>query len=138
MGAVEVRALVAGPPVVHLPGPGAGKTRYMMFVCTDPAVDRRESAAMEPVGPWVAEMNGRGIRLFGSELEPPGAARTVRVRDNRTIVTDGPFAETKEQIAGFDVLECTDLHEAIQAAAKHPMARAGLVEVRPFRVFGKN
>jgi hypothetical protein len=48
-------------------------------------------------------------------------------------VTGGPFAETKEQIAGFDVLECADLDEAIEVAAKHPMARAGLVEVRPFR-----
>jgi len=53
-------------------------------------------------------------------------------------VTDGPFAETKEQIAGFDVLECADLDEAIDAAAKHPMARLGILEVRPFRLFGED
>jgi hypothetical protein len=130
---VEVRALAGGPPVVHLPGPAAGKTRYMMLVCTDPAVEAREFGTVEPVEPWVAEMSGRGVRLFGSELEPTGSARTVRGKDPGAIVTDGPFAETKEQIAGFDVLECADLDEAIEVAAKHPMARAGLVEVRPFR-----
>ena len=138
MGAIEVRALVGGAPAVHLPEPGAGKTRYMMLVCTDPAVDPREFDHIEPVDPWVAEMDGRGIRRFGSELEPPGAARTVRVRDSNAIVTDGPFAETKEQIAGFDVLECADLDEAIEVAARHPMARLGVLEVRPFRRLGED
>ena len=138
MGAVEVRALVGGPPVVHLPEPGAGQTRYMMLVCTDPAVGPQELAHMEPVDPWVAAMDRRGIRLFGSVLDPPSAARTVRVRDKHAIVTDGPFAETKEQIAGFDVLECADLDEAIEAAAKHPMARVGVLEVRPFRRLGED
>jgi hypothetical protein len=138
MGAVEVRALVGGAAAVHLPEPSAGKTRYMMLVCTDPAVDPREFAHAEPVGPWVAEMDGRGIRLFGSELEPPSAARTVRVREERAIVTDGPFVETKEQVAGFDVLECADLDEVLETAAKHPMARLGLLEVRPFRRLGED
>jgi hypothetical protein len=138
MGAVEVRALAGGAPAVHLPEPGAGKTRYLMFVCTDPAAGPREFARMEPAGPWVAEMDGRGVRLFGSELEPPGRARTVRVRDKHAIVTDGPFAETKEQIAGFDVLECAGRDEAIDVAAQHPMARAGILEVRPFRPLGQD
>ena len=53
-------------------------------------------------------------------------------------MTDGPFAETKEQIAGFDVLECADLDEAIDVAAKHPMARVGILEVRPFRPLGED
>ena len=138
MGAVEVRALAGGAPATHLPEPSAGKIRYMMLVCTDPAIDPQEFAHMEPVDPWVAEMDDRGIRLFGSELEPPSAARTVRVREKRAIVTDGPFAETKEQIAGFDVLECADLDEAIEAAARHPMARLGILEVRPFRRLGED
>ena len=125
-------------PAAQLPDPRVGKIQYMMFVCTDPAVDPQEFAHMEPVDSWVAEMDARGIRLFGSELEPPGAARTVRVREKRAIVTDGPFAETKEQIAGFDVLECSDLDEAIEVAAKHPMARVGTLEVRPFRPFGED
>jgi hypothetical protein len=138
MGSVEVRALVSGAPVVHLPGPAEGKTRYMMLVCTDPSVEPAELARVEPVEAWVAEMSSRGVRLFGSELEPAGSARTVRGRDSRALVIDGPFAETKEQIAGFDVLECADLDEAIEVAAKHPMARAGLMEVRPFRSLGED
>jgi len=138
LGSVEVRALPDSAPAVPLPEPGEGKIRYMMLVCTDPAAGPREFARIEPVDPWVAEMNGRGVRLYGSELEPPGSARTVRVRDSRAIVTDGPFAETKEQIAGFDVLECADLDEAIEAAARHPMARVGILEVRPFRPLGED
>jgi hypothetical protein len=135
LGSVEVRALPDSAPAAPLPEPGEGKIRYMMLVCTDPAVDPREFTRTEPVDPWVAETNGRGVRLYGSELEPPGSARTVRVRDSRAIVTDGPFAETKEQIAGFDVLECADLDEAIEVASRHPMARLGMLEVRPFWPF---
>ena len=135
LGSIEVRALPDSAPAVPLPEPGKGKIQYLMLVCTDPAVDPREFARIEPVDPWVAEMNGRGVRLYGSELEPPGSARTVRVRDSRAIVTDGPFAETKEQIAGFDVLECADLDEAIEVASSHPMARLGILEVRPFWPF---
>src|ERR1700684_2400066 len=78
MGSVEVRALVGGSPVVHLPEPGAGRTRYMMLVCTDPAVEPPEFGTVEPVEPWVAEMSSRGVRLFGSELEATGRARTGR------------------------------------------------------------
>jgi hypothetical protein len=137
-GAIEVRALAGDSQATLLPELGAGKTRYMMLVCTDPTVDPKVFEHMEPVDPWVTEMDGRGIRLFGSELAPPTAGRTVRVRDKDAIVTDGPFAETKEQIAGFDVLECADLDEAIEVAAKHPMARGGILEVRPFRPLGEN
>jgi hypothetical protein len=140
-GPSEVRALVGGSPVELPPGPvpepGAGKTRYMLLVCTDPAADPGELSRMEPVDPWVADLDGRGARLFGSELTQPRTARTVRVQDNQALVTDGPFAETKEQIAGFDVLDCADLDEAIKMAARHPMARAGLLEVRPFGALRK-
>ncbi len=135
LGSIEVRALPDSAPAVPLPEPGEGKIQYMMLVCTDPAVDPREFACIEPVDPWVAELDGRGVRLYGSELEPPSSARTVRVRDKHVIVTDGPFAETKEQIAGFDVLECADLDEAIEVASRHPMARLGILEVRPFWPF---
>lgn len=138
LGSIEVRALPDSAPAVPLPEPGEGKIRYMMLVCTDPAVDPREFACIEPVDPWVAELDGRGVRLYGSELEPPSSARTVRVRDKHVIVTDGPFAETKEQIAGFDVLECADLDEATDVAARHPMARVGILEVRPFRALGED
>jgi len=137
-GAIEVRALPERAPIAPLPAPGEGKVRYMMLVCTDPAVDPSEFDRVEPVDPWVDDTDSRGVRLYGSELEPPDAARTVRVRESRAIVTDGPFAETKEQIAGFDVLECDDLDEAIEVARRHPMARLGVLEVRPFWPFGED
>jgi len=132
-GAIEVRALADGAAAVPLPEPSAGKTRYLMLVCTDPTVDPREFDQFEPVEPWVAEMDGRAIRRFGSQLTAPGAARTVRVRDKHVLMTDGPFAETKEQIAGFDLQDCADLDEALEVAARHPMAKAGLLELRPLR-----
>jgi hypothetical protein len=81
---------------------------------------------------WIDEMDGRGVRLFGRELDLPGTAATVRVRDGETLVTDGPFAETKEFMAGFDVLECADLGEAIEVTARNPITRIHRIEVRPF------
>jgi hypothetical protein len=81
---------------------------------------------------WVEEMDGRGVRLQGNRLEEISTATTVRVRSGEVVLADGPFAETKELIAGFDILECADLDEAIEVAGKHPVARIGSLEVRPF------
>src|SRR5262245_14652769 len=73
-------------------------------------------------------------RLIAAEpLQPVHTATTVRVRNGKVAVTDGPFAETKEQLAGFYLIDAADLNEAIQLAAKIPPARAGSVEVRPVR-----
>ena len=80
---------------------------------------------------WVAEMTDRKVRLLGSELGPVRDTTSVRVRDGELSITDGPFAEAKEQMAGFDLLECADLDEAIEVASKHPVARFGTVEIRP-------
>jgi hypothetical protein len=105
--------------------------RYMMLVCTDPeaeAYDKKEDNIMS----WVAEMDGRGVRIMGNQLADSGQAVTVRKRAGKILRTDGPFAETKEMIAGFDILECASLDEAAEVAAKHPMARFGRIEVRPF------
>jgi len=79
----------------------------------------------------VAEMDRRQTRILGSRLEGLESARTVRRRHGTVVVTDGPFAETKEWIAGFDILECADLDQAIDVASQHPMARFGRIEVRP-------
>jgi len=75
----------------------------------------------------------RGMLVAAEALQPVETATTVRVRGGRLAVTDGPFAETKEQLAGFYLLEAKDLNEAIQAAAKIPPAREGSVEIRPVR-----
>jgi hypothetical protein len=81
------------------------------------------------------EVNGNGAYVAGEALEPTATATTVRVKDGERLLTDGPFAETKEQLAGFYLLDCKDLDEAIEYAAKIPGAQSGCVEVRPVRVF---
>jgi hypothetical protein len=104
--------------------------QYLLFVCTAedaPAYD----PADDDIDDWGAEIDRRGVGRGGNRLRPPADATTVRVREGRLQVTDGPFAETKEWIAGFDVLECADLDEAIELAGKHPMARYGQIEIRP-------
>ena len=74
-----------------------------------------------------------GVLVAAEALQPVNTAATVRVRNGNVSVTDGPFAETKEQLAGFYLLDARDLNEAIQMAAKIPPAREGSVEVRPVR-----
>ena len=80
---------------------------------------------------WVDEMTRRRMLLSGEALRPPADATTVRVRDGEVLLSDGPFAETKEQMGGFNVIECANLDEALEIAASHPVARYGMVEVRP-------
>ncbi len=106
-----------------------GLTRYIMFVATD--TDPDQSAGGYSIREWVSEMTKRRISIDGDRLRPAEDARTVRVRAGRTMVADGPFTESKEWIAGYDLLECVDLDEAIEVASKHPMARAGRLELRP-------
>lgn len=74
-----------------------------------------------------------GHRLGGSALEPTSTAVTVRVRDGQTTVTDGPFAETREQLAGFYLLDARDIDDAVRTAARIPPARLGSIEIRPVR-----
>jgi hypothetical protein len=77
---------------------------------------------------WAGE---QGIELDGLELDDPHKARVVRVRDDETTVTDGPFAETKEQVGGYFVAECKDLDQAIELAQHIPIVSTGSVEIRP-------
>jgi hypothetical protein len=105
--------------------------KYMMFVCTDTEPETDESRIPD-IHTWVAENDAAGRRVEGSVLGPAAAATTVRVRGGDLLVSDGPFAETKEVIVGFDILECADLDEAIEVARAHPMAWSGRIELRPF------
>ncbi len=89
---------------------------------------RRTLAAYEEFG---REVHGKDAFVAGDGLQSSTTATTVRVRDGETLVTDGPFAETKEQLGGYYVLECADLDEAIAWAAKIPGALTGTIEVRP-------
>ena len=105
--------------------------KYMMIVCYDPAIPAPQTGDTPDIEDWVREMDGRGVRLEGHPLSPDEAT-TVRVRNGEVLVSDGPFAETKELMAGYDMLECADLDEAIEVAAKHPLAKRGAMELRPF------
>jgi hypothetical protein len=80
---------------------------------------------------YTAELDAAGVRLAGEALQPNPAATTIRVRDGRTITTDGPFAETKEGLGGFYLIEAPDLDAALVWAAKCPGAKYGTMEVRP-------
>ncbi|MGC4879171.1 YciI family protein [Micromonospora sp. DT43] len=108
--------------------------KYLMLVCVDESLvlPPEDAAVSDCPGQW-AEVAGRNVWLSGSQLQGVSDATTVRVRDSEVLIADGPFTETKEQIAGFDVIECADLDEAIEVASKHPVARHGVLELRPFR-----
>ncbi|HEX9065727.1 MAG TPA: YciI family protein [Streptosporangiaceae bacterium] len=107
--------------------------KYMLMICTDESevLSPAEVSALPEIQAWAAEVDRRDLRRGGARLRPSSDATTVRVRDGETLVSDGPFAETKEQMGGFDILECASLDEAIEIAARHPAADGGSVEVRP-------
>ena len=107
---------------------------YLLFIATDTEPD--SSGAPGPtIEAWVEEGERRGIRKQGDQLRPPEDATTVRVRNGEVLVTDGPFTESKEWIAGYDIVECEDLDQAIDYASRHPMARHGRIEIRPVMVW---
>jgi hypothetical protein len=111
--------------------------RYLLLVCWDAesmnAMTEPDSSEPreEESFPWLDDVQARGAWVTGDQLAPARRARSVRVRDGKTIVTDGPFAETKEAIGGFDLIECDSLEEAVEIAAAHPLAQTGTIEVRP-------
>ena len=94
---------------------------------------------MEMLGEFrsaTAAMTDAGVLVDSSPLQPPQTATTVRVRDGETQLSDGPFAEIKEQLGGYYILDCEDLDTALRYAAMIPSARYGSVEVRPLMVMG--
>jgi hypothetical protein len=94
--------------------------------------DEAAAARAAEMPKWTALFGALGPHMVdGKELDEPSAAKTVRVRDGETIVTDGPYAETKEQLGGLFVLECDDLDQAIGLAAMIPSAERASVELRP-------
>ena len=110
--------------------------KYMAIIFNDES--QYANATPEEIGAIFAahgefgEAAGKaGVLLGGDGLQPTATATTVRVRDGERLLTDGPFAETKEQLAGFYLVDCKDLDEAIEWAAKIPGSEVGSVEVRP-------
>jgi hypothetical protein len=114
--------------------------KYALLIYGDEAamagVSQADQAAeFEAYNAFTKDIVDRGLMQGGEALEPTATATTVRVRDGETLSTDGPFAETKEQLGGFYLVDCKDLDEAIETAAKIPGARHGSIEVRPVMVF---
>ncbi len=108
--------------------------RYLLMICIDETVDNRQDDATtmsDDYAAFMAEMGPRGVLQGGERLQPTTDATCVRVRDGEVLTTDGPFAETKEQIGGYFVVDCADLDEAIEVASKIPGAKGGTIEVRP-------
>jgi hypothetical protein len=103
---------------------------FLFFIATDPEAEPYSETDGLTIDEWIDEMTRRRVSIAGDRLRPRDHARTVRVRGEHAIVTDGPFTESKEWIAGYDIIECADLDEAIEIASKHPMARFGRIEVR--------
>ena len=111
--------------------------QYLLMCCFDEArwegiAESERAAIMRDYAAWVERTVRSGQHLATGRLQPTAAARTIRMRNGKAVVTDGPFAETKEQLGGYHLLECKDLDEAIAIAGRIPTLDAGgVIEVRP-------
>ncbi|TDD71284.1 transcription initiation protein [Jiangella aurantiaca] len=107
--------------------------KYMLLICDDetrsPSTEEMDADPVHQA--WEADLARRGAEVFGARLRPTASATTVRFRNGETLVSDGPFAETKDFVGGVVVVDCADLDEAIAIAAGHPYAQWGSVEIRP-------
>ena|SRR6266540_5127338 len=109
--------------------------KYMLFTYRDSSVEltaEQRAAIPAAVEAWCTEMDARGVRLQGHVFAPVADAKTVRVRDGEMLISDGPVVVAKDQIAGFSILDCADLDEALEVASKNPGATFGTLELRPF------
>jgi hypothetical protein len=108
--------------------------KYMLFTYRGSTVEltsEQRAAIPAAIEAWCTEMDARGVRLQGHVLAPLADTRTVRVREGERLISGGPVIEAKEQIAGFSILECADLDEALEVASKNPGATFGTLELRP-------
>jgi hypothetical protein len=108
--------------------------RYVLTIYGDESADftpEQGAQMMAAYNAFTEEVKAAGAFVGGEGLQPTATATTVRVRDGEPLLTDGPFAETREQLGGYYLLECADLDEAVRWAAKIPGAASGCVEVRP-------
>ena len=107
--------------------------RYAMFVVVDPEATEADREAAPSLAEWFDHVLANSAYLRGVRLQPSADATTVRVRDGKVLITDGPFTESKEWIEGLAIIEAEDLDEAIEQALKHPSAYMGRLEIRPIR-----
>jgi hypothetical protein len=114
--------------------------RYLLAIYGDEqafatATEADMAAVEDAYNTFTKDIVDRGLFQSGEALQPTATATTVRVRDGRTLTTDGPFAETKEQLGGYYLIDCKNLDEAIEVAARIPGAAQGSIEVRPVMEF---
>jgi hypothetical protein len=115
--------------------------RYMLLIYRDESVygklsEQERGAIFKEATEFSEAFRPSGFYQGGEPLEPTSTATTVRMKNGKALMTDGPFAETKEQLAGYTLVEAKDLDEVLAFAARHPLVRAGLsIEVRPIRVW---
>jgi hypothetical protein len=116
--------------------------RYLCLLADEPGIPNPEPGTaefqdmMDGYRAATAAMTEGGVLVDTAPLQPPSTARSLRLRDGRQVVTDGPFMEAKEVIGGYYVLECADMAEALRWAAMIPAARYGVIEVRPVMTIG--
>jgi hypothetical protein len=136
--AIELRELVHFDGIAdELPELDSDEIGQLLLVCVDgiPEADEVEAQIADAAAAWRAEVSAAGVNLLNQPLAGPEEARVVRVRDGETLISDGPFAETKEFLAGFDLLSCATLDDAVGWAAKHPLAAFHMIEARQFVPF---
>ena len=114
--------------------------RYLILIYSEEPTSPPPAARLAEVGAaygaYTGMLRDRGAFLGGDELQPTATSTTIRVRDGQTLITDGPFTESREWIAGLAILECADLDEAIEQALRHGMAYEGRLEIRPIHSMG--
>ena len=117
--------------------------RYMLLIYGDQSqvaewTQEDMQAEFEAYARYTEWLEKRGWLSAGEALQPTGTATTVRLREGEVLATDGPFAETKEQLGGYYLIECDNLDQAIEAAGKVPAARGGSIEIRPIMELPSN
>lgn len=109
--------------------------QYIALIYGDGNPPEDPEALMQAYGAYTQELVASGCFVAGDALQPVSTATSIRVRDGKTDITDGPFAETKEKLGGYYLRECENLDQAVEWAAKIPSALTGTIEVRPIMVY---
>ncbi|HTY61767.1 MAG TPA: YciI family protein [Acidobacteriota bacterium] len=104
--------------------------KYLLIISHDNRFAPNENL-LQDIGTWIAKMKNRGVRVSGNPLRPPNEATTVRVREGKVVLKKGPFANSKEKMCAYELIECSGDTEAIEIASLHPMAKVATIEVRP-------
>ena len=104
--------------------------RYLLIISHDGSLVPT-GALVKGIGAWIRSMERRGIRIGGNPLRPPSDATTVRIRRGKALIARGPFSRSREKMCAYELIECASREEAVDAALRHPMAKAATIEVRP-------